>query len=56
MESITNAIGNTPMIRIDYRYAGAERRVYAKLESYNLTGSVKDRRVAYVLARARAAS
>lgn len=53
MESIANAIGNTPMIKIDYRYAGEERSIFAKLESYNLTGSVKDRMVAYVLERAR---
>ncbi len=53
MEKIANAIGNTPLVKIDYRFAGAERSVYAKLESYNLTGSVKDRMVAFVLKRAK---
>ncbi len=53
MEKIANAVGNTPMVGIDCRYAGMELRVYAKLESYNLTGSVKDRMVSFVLSRAR---
>ena len=39
-------IGNTPMIKIFYEYNGNKRFVYAKLEYYNLTGSIKDR-VAY---------
>lgn len=42
-------IGNTPMIEILYKYKGRERKVYAKLEYYNLTGSIKDRMVFYVL-------
>ncbi len=53
MEKIANAVGNTPMIRIDYRLASKEQSVYAKLESYNLTGSIKDRMVSYVLKRAK---
>ena len=39
-------IGNTPMIKIFYEYKGNQRYLYAKLEYYNLTGSIKDR-VAY---------
>ncbi len=46
-------IGNTPMIKIKYRYKGAEKSVYAKLESYNLTGSIKDRVAYYILNKAK---
>lgn len=39
-------IGNTPMIKIWYRYLGEKRALYTKLECVNLTGSIKDR-IAY---------
>jgi len=46
-------IGNTPMIRISFRYqGGAERSVYAKCENFNLTGSIKDRMALYILQKA----
>src|SRR5699024_352605 len=32
--------GNTPLIRIDYRLDGRPGAVYAKLESFNLSGSI----------------
>lgn len=41
-ESITEAIGNTPMVRIK-RIIDADARVYAKLEFFNPLLSVKDR-------------
>ena len=36
-------IGNTPLIKIKYKYDGKENYIYTKLESYNITGSIKDR-------------
>ena len=42
MESNT-LIGNTPMIKIKYRYKEKEASVYTKLEMFNVTGSIKDR-------------
>lgn len=42
-------IGNTPMIKIKYKYKGKENFIYAKLEWFNLTGSIKDRLIYYVL-------
>lgn len=45
-------IGNTPMIKILYRYKGKEAEIYTKLEFYNLTGSIKDRVAYYILAKA----
>lgn len=43
-------IGDTPLIKINYKYKGEIRSIYAKIEYYNLTGSIKDR-VAYYMLR-----
>lgn len=45
-------IGNTPLIKIKYKYNGKEDYIYAKLEAYNLTGSIKDRVAYYIIKRA----
>jgi len=52
MDNIKGLIGNTPMIKIKYKYKGIENYIYAKLEYYNLTGSIKDRIVYYILDKA----
>ncbi|PGH29167.1 cystathionine beta-synthase [[Emmonsia] crescens] len=45
MESITQQIGNTPLVRLNKvpRSLGIKATVYAKLEYFNAGGSVKDR-------------
>ncbi len=46
-------VGNTPLLAVEYSVdAGAPRRVYAKAESLNLTGSIKDRMALHILRRA----
>ncbi len=45
-------IGNTPLIKIKYKYNGNVKNVYAKLEAYNLTGSIKDRVAYYIIQKA----
>lgn len=40
------------MIKIKYKYKGIEKYIYTKLEYYNLTGSIKDRIVYYILDKA----
>ena len=45
-------VGNTPMLAVDIRYHGELRRIFAKHESLNLTGSVKDRMALFVLEEA----
>lgn len=45
-------IGNTPMIAINCSYRGDRRTVFAKLEYFNLSGSIKDRMALEVLRRA----
>ncbi|CAG7616190.1 cysteine synthase A [Leucobacter soli] len=42
-ENITQAFGNTPLVRLNRVTDGARAEVYAKLEFYNPAGSVKDR-------------
>ena len=43
LESITDAIGNTPIVRLNNLTEGLEAEVDVKIESFNPTGSVKDR-------------
>ena len=50
---IENLIGNTPMIKIKYRYQNKENAVYAKLEYYNYTGSIKDRVAYYIITKSK---
>ena len=45
-------IGNTPLIKIKYKYNNKENIIYTKLESYNLTGSIKDRVAYYIIKKA----
>lgn len=42
-DNITQAFGNTPLVRLNRVTDGAAAEVYAKLEFYNPAGSVKDR-------------
>ena len=44
--NLKSLIGNTPLIKIS-------SHIYAKLETYNPTGSVKDRMISYILDRER---
>ncbi len=45
-------VGNTPLLEVLYRFDGHDRRLYAKYESMNMTGSVKDRMACHILAEA----
>ena len=46
---INNIIGNTPTVKIKYEYNKNIKNIYAKLEYYNYTGSIKDRLALYIL-------
>lgn len=50
LERLATLIGNTPLLEINYLYKGTEYRIFAKLEYYNLSGSIKDR-MAYGILR-----
>ncbi len=49
LAALGEAIGNTPMFAITYRYEGRIGMVHAKAEHMNLTGSIKDRMALHVL-------
>ncbi|MBA2672783.1 cysteine synthase family protein [Ramlibacter sp.] len=51
LESVMDAIGNTPLVRIAKREGQCPARLFAKLEFMNPGGSVKDRLVKYLVAR-----
>lgn len=43
MDNILETIGNTPMVRINKLCTKPGVNIYAKLEGFNPTGSIKDR-------------
>lgn len=49
INDLEDLIGHTPLIEISFRYNQKNMKIYAKLEYYNLTGSIKDRMVYYVI-------
>ncbi len=51
-EGIKNMISNTPLLEISFLYKGEMRRIFAKAEYYNLSGSIKDRVAYYILKKA----
>ena len=51
-EEISGLISNTPLLEIRFLYRGEERRIFAKAEAYNLTGSIKDRVACHILKKA----
>jgi len=53
--SITDLIGNTPLVRINRLTGPNDATIYAKLEWYNIGGSVKDRMALYLLEYAESA-
>ena len=42
-EDILQTIGNTPLVRINKLNPNSNTTIYAKIEGFNPTGSVKDR-------------
>jgi len=47
--ALRHLVGNTPLVAIRCRYRGQRRVIHAKVESYNLTGSIKDRMALHIL-------
>jgi cysteine synthase len=48
-QNILTLIGNTPMVRISKLASRDGAKIFAKLESYNIGGSLKDRMVLYAI-------
>lgn len=51
-DRIAPMISNTPLLEIQFRYRGQARRIFAKAEYYNLTGSIKDRVAFHIMKKA----
>lgn len=51
-EGVAALMGNTPLLEIYYSYKGRQRRLFAKAEYFNVTGSIKDRVAYYILRQA----
>jgi cysteine synthase len=51
-QGLQRLIGNTPLLALDLIYKGKPRVIYAKQESLNLTGSIKDRMALYIIEHA----
>lgn len=47
-----NQVGNTPLIELKYLYKDLEKSIFVKCEQCNLSGSIKDRAVLYILNKA----
>jgi cysteine synthase A len=49
VEGIVPLIGNTPLLQIEYTFDGQSGHIFAKYESENMTGSVKDRMAIHII-------
>ena len=49
LETLGKLVANTPMSKIKLKYKGEIRYVYAKLEYYSYSGSIKDRMAFHIL-------
>jgi len=51
-KGLKHLIGNTPLLEIKFTYKGKPRKLYAKSENLNMTGSIKDRMALHILKKA----
>lgn len=52
IENLSNLIGDTPLLEINFKYKDNPYRIFAKAEHYNLTGSIKDRMALHIMRKA----
>jgi len=52
IKGLSSMIGNTPLLEIEFLYKGQNRKIYAKAENMNMTGSIKDRMAFHILRNA----
>jgi len=51
-KTLHSLIGNTPLLKIEYKYKNETRFIFAKAEYYNFSGSIKDRMALNILQKA----
>lgn len=49
VEGVSALVGDSPLLEIRYRYDGQPRRLFAKYDAMNMTGSVKDRMASHIV-------
>lgn len=52
LNGLSSLIGNTPLLEIKLKYRGSLRKIYAKAENLNMTGSIKDRMAYHIMQKA----
>ena len=52
INGLRSLVGNTPLLAISFTYKGEVRKLYAKAEYLNMTGSIKDRMALYIFRKA----
>lgn len=52
INGLSGLIGNTPLLEIELEHKGQIRKIYAKAEYLNMTGSIKDRMAFHILKKA----
>lgn len=52
IQGLSSLIGNTPLLEISYLYNGRKRKIFAKAENLNMTGSIKDRMAFHIINKA----
>lgn len=51
IQDLKSLVGNTPLLAIRLKYKGEDRIIYAKAESLNMTGSIKDRMAFHIISK-----
>jgi cysteine synthase len=46
---LNSLVGNTPLLEITFLFNNKKRKIYAKAENFNMTGSIKDRMALHIL-------
>ena len=52
IQGLSNLIGNTPMLEIEFTWKDKSYRIYSKAEYLNLSGSIKDRMAFHIIREA----
>jgi cysteine synthase A len=52
LEGLSHLIGDTPLVAVEFEFKGSRRTIFAKCETMNLTGSIKDRMAFHILKKA----
>jgi len=51
LRGLRHLVGNSPLLAIDLTFRGEPRRIFAKAENLNMTGSIKDRMALHIVLR-----